>query len=63
MSGSRAASSKAGAKEWVDSNFVEPVQEGKSGRFSYQDSAFDLKTGCEVSELDTIPGELLDHFK
>ncbi len=63
----RSSSSRAGVKDWVDSNFYQPDFEPEKAyektRVFSRDSQ-ELLNGCSVKELDieldTIPGELLD---
>jgi len=71
----RAAGDRASVRDWVDTSFdsaptsdyhpftgaAKEVRHERRG--SLQESAFDLKQGCDVAELDTIPAELLDLFK
>jgi len=70
MSGRTSASGRAGVQDWVDSNLFEDfstpsILETKT-KHTIQDSAFELKFGCEVHELDfedTIPSELMEYFE
>jgi len=70
----RAAGDRASVRDWVDTSFDTAVQDQGPSVWSVQDvrpekrssmheSTLDLKAGCVVDELDTIPAELLDLFK
>ena len=70
MNTGTSAGGRAGVKDWVDSNFFEaeiaPTRIVPSERSTILQSSFDLKSGCEVRELqdgDTIPAELVEFFK
>ena len=59
MSNSR----KFAESDFVNSALVEKKDERSTVfRHSFADSSFELMQGVEITELDTIPAELLDWF-
>lgn len=64
---SKSSTSRAGVRDWVDSNFYQPALEPEKAfertRVFTRDAS-DLLDGCSVKEidinLDTIPGELVE---
>lgn len=54
-------------KDWVDSIVISDIADPFKPKVTepkahVMDSAWELKHGLEVKELDTIPAELLDYF-
>lgn len=60
--------------DWIESAHIKPVKHStanaptfptssEKSKFTVRDSSYDLLNGCQVTELDSIPGEFYDYVK
>lgn len=61
-------------RDWIESSYIKPIKRisnnssvfpfsTEKSAFTIRDSSLDLQKGCEVIELDSIPGEFYDYVK